>query len=63
MYYLSAPAAAPIAPPPPPPFTIGRKTVAEIRTVFDKAHSYIPAKRMKKLNWDKVSCLQVFLRM
>ena len=52
---------APPPPPPPPPFSSARKTVAEIRSIFDKARFYKPVKRMKKLNWEKVYVMCRFI--
>jgi hypothetical protein len=43
----------PAPPPPPPPFNPMSKTVAVIRSIFDKAHHYKPTRKMKKINWEK----------
>jgi hypothetical protein len=47
------PAPPPRAPPPPPLFGMLGKTVAEIKSIFDRARHYKPDKKMKKLNWEK----------
>ena len=60
------PAPPPPAPPPPPPgplSVVGNVLMGAMNAVlsiFDKARNYKPKKRMKKLNWEKVSSILLF---
>ena len=54
------PPPAPGAPPPPPPFGLGKKIMAVVLSMFDKARQYRPKKRMKKMNWEKVCMCIIF---